>query len=168
MVQRVLVTLEETKKNPFYFVSELNGDIKKILTRHPMKLLSTTSPIDLEVDGTVTIHDESTFNATMYADQICVAWGYIQNQTGTYTILDSFNIESVAQGGAPSVDMEITFTNALPSSNYVVLAAADNQTSVDPIFLGSSQSTTTFLLQSSGNWTTSINNISFVIFASKA
>ena len=65
------------------------------------------------------------------------------NHNNAHTILDSFNITSITDGGT-GITNAVTFTNAMNNDDYAISGFVGNTTSDDGFFYGTGIATTNF------------------------
>lgn len=65
------------------------------------------------------------------------------NHNNAHTLLDSFNISSITDGGT-GITNAVTFTNAMNNDDYAISGFAGNTTSDDGFFCGTGIATTNF------------------------
>ena len=79
--------------------------------------------------------------ATNYVvDGSAKAW---LNHNNAHTLLDSFNISSITDGGT-GITNAVTFTNAMNNDDYAISGFAGNTTNDDGFFYGTGIATTNF------------------------
>jgi len=87
-----------------------------------------------------TIQSTSGGAATLTKQSAAKAW---LNHNNAHTLLDSFNISSITDGGT-GITNAVTFTNAMNNDDYAISGFAGNTTSDDGFFCGTGIATTNF------------------------
>ena len=90
--------------------------------------------------GDITVTSEGGAATQSLQQGLAKAW---LNHNNAHTLLDSFNISSITDGGT-GITNAVTFTNAMNNDDYAISGFAGNTTSDDGFFCGTGIATTNF------------------------